>query len=227
QRGQTVNHAYSFSGDYSVVLNAYASDKQAVSRIKVKVVEPIVGMTKISGGVELVNKSAFEINLEGWILKSKEKTFVFPKDTLISQGGKIIFDDKITGIISNEVELLNPLNKSFASSKVLIGSDLGETSVKLNELYSLEQKARELQQMVAKIPAQVSTNSNVAINTTSKKEPVKEAVEVKSGEELDENMDQTASTILFEGENNRSAISKFFLWPIKGIDFIVSIFSKD
>jgi len=48
-QGNNVNHTYKFAGEYSVVVNAKYSDKQAVSRMKVVVVLPNVSLAKIDG----------------------------------------------------------------------------------------------------------------------------------------------------------------------------------
>src|SRR3989344_3418129 len=61
--GKTVTHNYRHAGNYAIVLNAYGSDKQAVSRINVKVILPLISLQRVSDGIEIENKSGPEINL--------------------------------------------------------------------------------------------------------------------------------------------------------------------
>src|SRR5207249_437132 len=95
--GNTVSHAYKFPGEYAVVVNANSSDKQAVSRLKVLVISPDFSIARVPYGIEITNKSNAEINLESWnLVSSRSKAFLFPQDTLIPSGKKVIFADSIT-----------------------------------------------------------------------------------------------------------------------------------
>src|SRR3989344_3258537 len=116
-QGNNVKHIYKFAGDYSVVVNANYSDKQAVARLYVKVVSPNIFINKLPGGTEVSNNSKTEINLEGWKLISQTKTFVFPADTLIPSGNRVIFADDVTGMSDETIQLLNPLGKELGFVK--------------------------------------------------------------------------------------------------------------
>src|SRR3989344_5409903 len=105
--GKTVTHNYRHAGNYAIVLNAYGSDKQAVSRINVKVILPLISLQRVSDGIEIENKSGSEINLGGWSLANNNKSFIIPEDTLVSTGTRVVFADETTGINSADITLSN------------------------------------------------------------------------------------------------------------------------
>lgn len=204
--GKEVSHSYRFSGEYSVVVNASYADKQAVSRTEVKVVSPSLLLTKVSGGVEVTNKSSMEINLEGWSLVGGKKTFVFPSDTLISHNKKVIFADEVTGIALGKVELLNPLGKSFGvtSEDQVVKTDLNEITVKINEV----------QNEIAKI----STTATKPIQRSLLME-TKKATSTPMTDIVSDNV-----ATIFVAPAQKSIVSTIFSWPIMGFNFIRNLF---
>ena len=130
--GKTVTHNYRYAGNYTVVLNAYGSDKQAVSRINVKVILPLISLQRVSDGIEIENKSGSEINLGGWSLANNNKSFIIPEDTLVSTGTRVVFADETTGINSADITLSNPIKKIITTTLPEI--NLGEIQAKINEV---------------------------------------------------------------------------------------------
>ena len=220
--GNLINHTYKFPGDYVVVLNATGGDKQAVSRIEIKVILPQLSVSKVQGGVEVFNKSKNEINLEGWTLSGSNKSFIFPKDTLILSNRKVTFADSVTNVIGEKIELLNPLGTSLASLDNSEPSPPQINSIStttLNEIFLLQTKLDEARKELARI-------MNV---------PKKEVVEIKSVvpvsitiEKPDIVETQVANAIeVFESSPKKGIVSRMFTWPIKGINWVTRLFVEE
>lgn len=225
-RGNNVNHAYKFAGDYSVVVNASYSDKQAVSRIQVRVINPNILISKVFGGVEVSNNSGAEINLDGWSLVSMKKTFVFPADTLIPHGKKIIFSDDVTGMAEENIILLNPLGKEFGQIKILSknmvgGGEAGAPVVSLNEIQA---KIEEVKKEVASISPKVEKNkreqSFVVVQSNPKSELKLELI--PSDFVQTENLAQ-----VFEAERQTGLVTRIFTWPVSGFNFVKRLFVEE
>jgi hypothetical protein len=217
-QGNTVSHAYRFSGEYSVVVNAYYSDKEAVSRVLVKVVEPKLSLEKISGGLSVTNNSGSEINLGGWNLVGKTKVFNFPKDTLISNNKKIIFADEITGINDDGVRLENPLGKSYAdifSIPTVLGASIDSEKIS-EQIEKIKENLNTLKPEVEKISVGIKSEKNDNYQ--------KEAVSKK--EDSIQNAEIVPETVVFEAPKESSIVSKIFYWPISGIDLVRRLFIK-
>jgi len=117
--GQTVSHRYAFSGEYVVVLNAVYSDRTAVSRTEVIVINPIFDIEYVSsGGVRLVNKSLGEVNVGEWVIEGGAHRLDIPRDTIIKQGKAITFPWRGTLTESNILVLKNPLGTVVASGSL-------------------------------------------------------------------------------------------------------------
>lgn len=229
-QGNNINHAYKFAGEYSVVVNADYSDKQAVSRMQVRVVSPDITITKVPGGVEIFNNSKVEINLEGWSLVSSRKTFIFPTDTLIPSGKKIIFADDVTGMLSDTIQLLNPLGKEFGYIKRVDAEVLGatisnKTDVNLNDIQAKIEEVKNTIAQISKEPQSPKTSDK--INITLAKTPISTPTP-NIGVNAKENSDKTANTAtVFEATNQKGFISTMFSWPIKGFNFVRHLFVEE
>jgi len=110
--GAKTEHTYLFPGEYIVVLNAEAFESNAVWRGVVKVVAPNLSIdTSSTEYIEISNRSSFEINLNNWVLRNGQESFVFPTDTILSGYKKVIFPYQITKVTSGpgvSVDLHNP-----------------------------------------------------------------------------------------------------------------------
>ena len=114
--GQTVSHRYAFSGEYVVVLNAVYSDRTAVSRTDVVVIDPTFDIEYVSsGGVRLVNKSAGEVNVGEWVIEGGAHRLDIPRDTIIKNGKAVTFPWRGTLTENNLLVLKNPLGTTVAS----------------------------------------------------------------------------------------------------------------
>ena len=237
-QGNNINHAYKFAGEYSVVVNADYSDKQAVSRMQVRVVSPDITIAKVPGGVEVFNNSKVEINLEGWSLVSPRKTFVFPTDTLIPSGKKIIFADDVTGMPSDTIQLVNPIGKEFGYIKKIDAEVLGatisnKTDVDLNAIQAKIEEVKNIIAQISKEPELPKTNDKIDITSfVSTPGPIKTTLAKTPtpdiGVNTKENSDKTANTAtVFEATNQKGFVSTIFSWPIKGFNFVRHLFVEE
>ncbi len=231
-QGKMVSHSYRFPGEYAVIVNAGAGEKQAVSRLVVRVVSPDFSLNRISGGLEITNKSNVEVNLEGWNLKGDKKAFVFPKDTLIPAGKRVTFADDVTGLDSGRVDLLNPLGKGFAnitidtSSPTLV-SQSASTSI---EIIALQTKINSLKTELARqISPQFQNNSVVALQVQPPTQKPVTLLELASTTQEEDSQSglpvQLGNTAtVFEATKQTGVITRIFSWPIRGLNFVRQLF---
>ena len=199
--GKTVTHNYRHAGNYAIVLNAYGSDKQAVSRINVKVILPLISLQRVSDGIEIENKSGSEINLGGWSLANNNKSFIIPEDTLVSTGTRVVFADETTGINSADITLSNPIKKIITTTLPEI--NLGEIQAKINEIkVALNNISPALQ------------GDNTKIASVQKAEVATKQLEQKEQEKseiLEKDSDQLANVIeVFKAPERRGFLSSIF-----------------
>ncbi len=232
-RGSTVEHQYKFAGEYNVVVNARASDKEAVSRFTVSVIAPDFSLTRVVGGLEIKNNSKTEVNMEGWGLTSKNKSFVFPKDTLIPAGKKVVFADETTGIAGEKIELLNPLGKSFGE----VALDVKKTETALqNDFQNLDIPLLQAKLDEAKTKLSLlSPKKETTILTQRNLESTKEVSQTKSSlslfnststVELDETRAENTATV-FVAQKQTGMVSRIFSLPIKGFNLVRRLFVED
>lgn len=207
--GDSVSHAYKFEGEYVVVVNAFSSDKQAVSRIKVVVISPEISLAKVPGGLEVWNKSKSEINLEGWALSIPSKNFTFPKDTLIPSGKKVIFADEVTGIYNDSTKLSNQEGKIFAL--------IENIQPVLTKVESVETESSQ-SAYVPKVNTINDTSDKIKVVGNGLNEISTPETETKKQDE------STNVAQVFVAEKKTGFISSVFSWPIKGFDFIRKLF---
>ena len=220
-QGSSVHHAYRFPGTYPVVLNATFSDKQAVSRLMVKVMSPEISLARVSGGIEIWNKSNVEINLEGWKLVSGIKSFVFPSDSLIPSGGKIDYADEITAIKDGSISLQNPLGKVFVILKEEVPVTPEVATTTHLSLAELQDKIKDLKTKLSQI-----SPSPIAVSYV----PVRVSVATTAPSQIEtlEKNEETAAVInVFTASSSPSVISKIFSWPAKGYGFVRHLFMED
>ncbi len=219
--GQITSHAYVFPGEYIVVLNARSSDKQAVSRTSIKVVSPELFLTRVEFGTEVSNKSSLEVNLGGWSLVNNKKTFVFPKDTIILPNKSIVFSDNVTGLdLTSEINILNPLGKSFGSvnfsSETLVATQ--QKPLSDSELKNIQASLDSVKNELAKI-SPVSPTKVLALKSVETFKSVEVATSTIDNSSQLANVSQ-----VFEGEKETGLISSIFSWPIRGINMIKRVF---
>jgi PKD repeat protein len=135
--GALVNHMYRYPGDYVVVLNASAGNIFAVTRLKVKVVEPKFSLVAGGDFVQLNNDSDYEINLFNWKIVSGGRGFVFQPDTIILPHSKIKLEKSLLTMKGEETGrtfLKNFLGVEVASiDDPLTTEEVKEASAKISE----------------------------------------------------------------------------------------------
>jgi PKD repeat protein len=116
--GQNIEHIYQFPGEYIVILNAGLGSATAVSKTKVKIVDPNISFSfSPDGYVEISNLSDLELNIGGWIIESENTRFIVPTDTLISKKSSIKIASASTRITTymDYVRIANPSGKIIAT----------------------------------------------------------------------------------------------------------------
>lgn len=98
--GESVLHAFTYPGMYSVVLDVSSGKYAASHRIKVIATLADISISRVASGVdsfiELHNKTSRELDLSWWRLKSGSVYFTFPKNTFLLPNAKIVFPFRIT-----------------------------------------------------------------------------------------------------------------------------------
>lgn len=227
--GAVVKHAYRFVGNYEVVLNAGASDLSSVSMANVKVILPEIVLAKVPGGVEVSNRSSYELNLEGWTLFDGKMNFVFPRDTLIKSGNKITFADVVTGGGGNSgIKLFNPAGQVFSSIAesgvtATFSSNTPTSTPVVSTVTQIKNSASVGEASVASTTVSVATQPTVKVAPSPNPSAQNQAVSAsKNGSVL------TANTaIVFEAPVQRNFVSSIFSLPIKGFNFVRHLFVED
>lgn len=116
--GSSILHTYQFPGDYIVILNVGCGGLSAVSKIKVKIIEPNISLGfDLDGYAEIKNLSNFELNIGSWIFESEKVRFILPKDTLIDRHSSIKLAGATTHILffTEYVRIANPSGTIISS----------------------------------------------------------------------------------------------------------------
>ncbi len=120
------SHVYAFPGDYAVFLEYYPSsvsgEPEFSQRMALKAV-PIELSVKGAGngknfGAVLLNSSAYEINISGWKLSAGEKTFVFPRNSVILPKKSVVISGQATGFLPEDeksLKLISGLGETVSS----------------------------------------------------------------------------------------------------------------
>ncbi len=120
KKSRNVIHSYKRKGIYVVVLNVHENDRQATSRVRVRVEDTDIAMEILpNGDIEIRNNHEQEINLYDWEIEAGRESFVFPIDTIVLGKTTFVLTPDISGIDNaseTEVELFNPSGKMVASS---------------------------------------------------------------------------------------------------------------
>jgi hypothetical protein len=120
-------YTYDYPGEYVMTLaysqSYYTSKPNATDRVIVKVIPAGIAVSSIGTlsdpYVEIENTSAYEIPLSGWILKSGERVFTVPPDTVILPHKKLKFSGRVTGFAFadlQKVSLLYPSGQSISAT---------------------------------------------------------------------------------------------------------------
>lgn len=175
--GQTFTHTYEYQGDYIVVLTARAGSIYSVSRIKVRVLDPVLSINANDKYIEIKNNSSSEINLFNWKLVRHNKGFVFQPDTIILPKSSIKFP---TSLLSMKGEKEG--NTVLKNNLGTVVADF-EDPISEQEKINLNLKLNEAHQVVSEMRQEVSrrnvsqTASVVVVNKDVKKSEEVEQIE--------------------------------------------------
>lgn len=132
KEGKNVAHTYNHPGDYIVFLDVSSGEYSTSSRMNVKITESNLKISDVkldpSGEslVELYNDSDSEADISYWLLRSENTLFVFPRNSFIGPGNKLILSSLATKLNMNEskkIDLLYPNGSLFYSSNIGHNSD--------------------------------------------------------------------------------------------------------
>lgn len=100
--GASVVHTYYYPGDYIAVLDAASGYYSASDRVAVHVVAPL--LTLRTGGdlarsfVAIENRGSDEVDLSIWQIKSNDKIFILPQNTILGARKTLTLASEVTGL---------------------------------------------------------------------------------------------------------------------------------
>lgn len=82
--GERVMHSYPYPGTYILTLSVSSSDYSGTDRASVDVSEAAVSLrSETDGSISVFNRSGQELDISLWLIGRGEKTFIFPRGTLV------------------------------------------------------------------------------------------------------------------------------------------------
>jgi hypothetical protein len=140
QYGQTIWHTYVFAGDYSVILNSRTKQAEAVSKVRVRIIDPELSIPVATPEyIDIRNAGTYEVNLGEMILMTGQKRFFLPPDTIVDSQKTIHLPASVTHFydIDAGVLLVTPTRKVVAEYRPhpepLISLPVGMTADGLRE----------------------------------------------------------------------------------------------
>ena len=114
-------HTFFYEGEYTVSVeyftNYYSTTPDAVDKMIIKVIPANILISKIGDEkdffVEISNDTNYDSNLSNWALLGNEKSFIFPKNTILKSKNKIILSPKITGFSILDKDVLKLVNSQM------------------------------------------------------------------------------------------------------------------
>lgn len=129
KKGDVLKYAYKKAGIYNLVLNTKTKNEQAVSRIKIHVIDIKVDIMLITSGklvdVKLINKTNSEVNLGDFQIIFGKQDFVLASDTILDANAELIIGSEITNfqLDANLEEIIkSPLRLVYPDGSVVGGS---------------------------------------------------------------------------------------------------------
>ncbi|KKU82082.1 MAG: S-layer-like protein array protein [Parcubacteria group bacterium GW2011_GWA1_47_8] len=170
--GRTVTHTYYYPGDYTVVIDAVSGQYTASGRVPVQVITPMIALSvggdRMRSFVAVENKGGDELNLSGWQILSGEKTFIFPKNTILGARKVLTMASEVTGLITPfgiGAELRYPNGtQAVATSGVVQGEEVA-ISPKVSSSNVVSSKPQE----PIHVPA-ISVQKNLAVKESVPRE---------------------------------------------------------
>lgn len=138
--GKKASHAYFFPGEYITLLNVSSGEYTGSDRIHVTIAPADIVISGVETGedghIAINNQTSIEIDLSGWMIRSKSGHFTIPEGTVIGKNKTIHFPEqivKLKNIKSKQVRLEYPngglvheyteTNVLSAESEVLLVSE--------------------------------------------------------------------------------------------------------
>jgi competence ComEA-like helix-hairpin-helix protein len=162
--GPVLSHVYDYPGEYAVVLAAFFNDREVISRLNVRIIDPKLSIKLVSPErIEIENNSGQEVNLFGRALISGRKIFAFPKDTIIKSGQSISFSSRVTGLAPNNLSEI---------SLLVVGENRDQFKI-LASLEERREKAAAIQNQIAFLEQTLASISRPAapVNSVVQKPP--------------------------------------------------------
>ena len=191
--GLLVHHIYKYPGEYVVVLNAKAGGIFAISRVKVRVIEPIITLSESAEYVEIANNTSSEINLFNWKIISEGRGFIFQPDTIVLPNSKIKLEKNMLKM-KGELEFSTILRNSFG--QLIASSDAYKNE---KDMATIALQFETLQNQAMQIVDQA-----LAKNLIQEKSSVQTSVQPIVGEVAGEEADY--QEMLREGEDGQEAL---------------------
>ncbi|MBA4318433.1 MAG: hypothetical protein C0412_08535 [Flavobacterium sp.] len=243
--GKNVTHIYKYPGEYQIVLNGTCGDYKSVSRITVKVIFPNILISSLfNDDIEIINNGKTEINIGNWKITPTfkvgapteaseklygKKHFVFPIDTIISAGKKIILSKEDTGTnaSTSRISLVNPSNRevSFVDIKSQNMATSSQVSVNQKTIFTGDSyiPVLEAERLIKEYKEKLALNEQ-RINKIKK---AKEVDTINNTNDLPDNEDvaQTASVLdSINSSPTKTFWSKLIDIPAKSIKSFAHVF---
>ena len=119
--GQFISHAYEFAGEYVVILNSQSGGASAVSKVRIKIVEPKPAINFANTEyIEIHNRDVHELNLGGFILETNSGRFIIPTDTIIPSRLSVKLPISVTklSVLKDFVRIANPKGKILTTKPI-------------------------------------------------------------------------------------------------------------
>src|SRR3989344_663068 len=168
-------HIYYYPGEYVLFLEYYSNNTsrtpETTSKMIIKVLPTTVTISKVGSikdfFIELSNNASSDIDISNWILRANEKTFMFPKNSVIMSKKQMIISDKISGfsfgdkynlkLFSSTGELVFSYSSSIKSVKTL-----AQNSIPLKTPITESVEARSVGDLeAAVVKSDVGTEDNL------------------------------------------------------------------
>ena len=218
--GKNIVHTYKFPGDYAVVMNVLNNAEIFVARTNVKVVP--ANLSIIDSSPELVkirNASLYEANLGGWQLVSGQKSFIFPKDTIILPKKEVTFSSEVMGFsqYGDNVELFSPTKKIVSRFVAPLIPAISSDSTEIPTAAFLLDAERKLSDARKNLAALVASKEQNNIIEPSRSFVAMESVAVSAPESFATNTIQII-------EKPKSVLKTLLDLPMNGFRYLRNIF---
>lgn len=231
--GNDVKHTYRYPGEYQVVLNGNCGNYSSISRTLTKVTAPNIIISDLpNGDTEISNNAKTEVNIGNWKIKSGQKEFIFPKDTIISANNKIILskEDLNYSSSSERVSMNNPSGREVAyfnsrnteqeNTASLLQSKVNQSATVAN---GSEISIAEAERLVGEYKRTIALNKP-EINKYENTKAVNQIESSSAGPSDSNDIIQTASVLEAVSSSSSSFWSKLIDVPVESIKSFAHIF---